>query len=336
MSLSETSNVTTATGARLSGPRATRVPSRILIILLCLTLVGIGAALFQAVRAERTARGQVELTTEVLAALRQSLRAGVDAETGQRGFLLTDNLAYLGPFSRGSEAWLPAIERLARALEGIATPAQARNVERMRELATAKLDELGRTISFVRSGAREDALALVRTDEGEELMDEFRSLVAQLEDEEETILRSGLEDARLVEARTIPLLGFLGAAVVCLVLLGFWLERRTVRAEVAAREAVEIQRARERSDLLARELNHRVENLFAVILSIVTLSGRGQTDVKAAVSAIRSRIHALSLAHAVSQGQLEAKIVSLREILLATLEPCFAGGGGTGNRVRCR
>ena len=312
--------------ARSTSARSTRVPSRVLIAVLYVVLAGIGIALFQSVGAERAAREQVALTTDVLRNLRTALRLGLDAETGQRGFLLTNDPAYLAPYERGAREWLGAIDALDRSLEGIATEGQAAAIERMRGLATAKLDEFARTIELARSGRRDEALALVASDEGQGLMNSFREEVAALEDEEQLILSAALARAELVEARTLPILAFLALAVIGLVVLGLWLERRTALAEAEAREADELRRARERSDLLTRELNHRVKNLFAVILSIVAPSGRGATDVKDLVRKIRERIHALSLAHAVSQGQLDQKLVGLRDVLAATLEPYIAVG----------
>lgn len=314
--------------SRLSAsPRATRIPSRVLIITLGIIMLAIGAALAHALFAERAARNQVELTTEILSLLRGTLRAGVDAETGQRGFLLTGQADYLEPFRRGEAIWLPTIDRLDKKLSGIATPSQEQALIRIRDLATRKLAELNQTIELATANRQAEALAVVQTDEGQEIMEDFRLIVAQLEDEEQVLLADALNNARVVEARTIPILVFLGLSIIGLVVLGFWLERRTAMAEAAARDIAAVRQARERSDLLARELNHRVKNLFAVIISIVGLSGRGETDVKKVVTGIRSRIHALSLAHAVSQGQLDTKIVELRDVLSATLEPYDDGDG---------
>ena len=320
--------------ARLANAfRSTRVPSRVLVAVLCAVLAGIWLALFQAIGAERAARGQVSLTTEVLRQLRTSLRAGLNAETGQRGFLLTGDPLYLDAYDRGARLWLGTIDELDETLAPVATEAQAAAIERMRALATAKLDELARTIDLTREGRRDEALALVRTDEGKRLMDAFRDEVASLEDEEQLILSGALVRAEIVEARALPILAILALSVVGLLMLGLWLERRAALAESAVREADDLRRAHERSDLLARELNHRVKNLFAVILSIVTLSGRGATDAGEVVRKIRARIHALSLAHAVSQGQLEQKLVDLADVLSATLEP-YLDPSRDGGRVR--
>ena len=277
----------------MTGAVVGRIPSLLLIAVLCLVLLGIAAALVQTLDTERRARAQVEQTTEVLSVLRASLRAGLDAETGQRDFLLTNDPSYLVPYERGSQAWLPALDRLERAMDDVAEPEKRAVVTQMILLAEAKLDELARTIALARDGQFDAALALVRTDEGKDLMAEFRALVSQLEDAEETVLRAALEDASAVEVRTLPILITLSVAVVGLVVLGFWLERRATRAETVAREAEELERARVRSDLLARELNHRVKNLFAVILSIVSLTGRGKTDVEEVLSGVRWRVRSV-------------------------------------------
>ena len=308
-------------------PRSTRVPSRVLIALLCAVMAGIAIALFQSVRAERAAREQVELTTDVLQHLRTSLRTALDAETGQRGYLLTNDPVYLDPYERAERQWLASIDALEDTLGSVATPEQTAAIGRMRTLATAKLVELARTIEIARAGDTEEALRIVTSDEGRRLMSRFRDEVAALEDQEQLILATFLARAEVVEARTLPILVALAVSVIGLVVLGLWLERRTALAEADAREADELRRARERSDLLARELNHRVKNLFAVVLSVVSLSGRGATDVKDVVRKIRERVHALSLAHAVSQGQLDQKLVGLRDVLSATLEP-YAGADG--------
>ena len=110
-------------------------------------------------------------------------------------------------------------------------------------------------------------------------------------------------------------------------------ERLRAEANLRRREA---ERARDRSDLLARELNHRVKNLFAIVSSVVVLSGRNAPEAKATVDAIRQRINALALAHTVTQGlatpgseegdQSDGETVSLDALVRATLAPHDQGG----------
>ncbi|MEM9795944.1 MAG: CHASE3 domain-containing protein [Pseudomonadota bacterium] len=284
-------------------------------------MIGLGAALTQAIQAEQRARAQVESTNNILGLLRRSLRAGIDAETGQRGFLLTEDESYLAPFTRAEQDWPNLVAELGRAIGPSATPAQKENVARMAVVADAKISELRRTIAMVRAGQSDAAATLVSSNLGQDLMQEFRALVRNLEDEEEAILRDALSNAARIERRTLPILGFLGLAILALVLVGFRLERRLAFAEFQARDTEALRRMQARSDLLAKELNHRVKNLFAVILSIISLSGRGKKDVRTTVADIRARVHALSLAHTVSQGNGDDAIVALADVLQATLGP---------------
>ncbi|MCP1199353.1 sensor histidine kinase [Notoacmeibacter sp. MSK16QG-6] len=295
--------------------------SRILVLTLCAIFAGIGAALFQTVAAERAAREQLSNTAAILSQLRNVLRMGLDAETGQRGFLLTYDLGYLQPYDRANREWLPAIQKLRLALGDDLTVTQLAAIDQIQSAATAKLEELTQTVSLARQDRRDDALALVETDEGKRLMDQFRSSVDALEEEEQAILSNELQRVASVEARTLPILLGLTLAVIALVVAGLRFERRMQVAEIKADEAEELRQARERSDLLARELNHRVKNLFAVVLSIVSLTARNEKDAKELSRKIKARIHALSLAHSVGQGQLDFHVAELGEILQATLEP---------------
>jgi len=307
--------------------RLTRAPSRILIVLLCAVLFGIGVVLVQTVSSERRARAQVEVTTNVLMLLRRSLLAGIDAETGQRGYLLTGDPVFLEPYERGSDAWLPTIAALRPVLEDASGPEQEIALARLEQLATAKLALMDQTIDLARSGSRDDALARLAEMTGKLIMDEYRATTSALEEQQAASQQLATDQARVVEARAVPIISLLGGSIIGLIIVGLWLERRAARAEAAAREAKQLRQAHDQSRLLARELNHRVKNLFSVILSIVTLSGRGETDARRVVSNISSRIYGLSLAHAVSQGQSRAEIVQLDELIAALLKP-YAGEQG--------
>ena len=107
---------------------------------------------------------------------------------------------------------------------------------------------------------------------------------------------------------------------------GIVLAMRASRAEALAGRAQELEEARDRADLLARELNHRVKNLFAVIRSLVKLSAMGQDDVPLLVRELDQRIAALAAAHTVSLGCESTDGGPLGEILGAVLSPYPAEG----------
>ena len=157
-------------------------------------------------------RGPRPSTPSTIRALDGLQRSLLDAETGQRGFLLTGNEQYLQPFESG----LQRSERELSKLEALLPPVE---VIALRQLGRAKTAELRRTIDLGRGGQREAALAIVNSDIGKKLMDEVRALVARLSASEEAA------QARTDEAASAGLTWSLvidGVAGVGLALLLTW------------------------------------------------------------------------------------------------------------------
>ena len=100
-----------------------------------------------------------------------------DAETGQRGYLLTGREAYLAPYEAAEARLAADFARLEQAVPPDAATqgaAQGR-IARMRGLAEAKMAELRETIALYQSGAVEAAVEAVRTDRGQRDMDALRA-----------------------------------------------------------------------------------------------------------------------------------------------------------------
>ena len=133
---------------------------------------------------------------------------------------------------------------------------------------------------------------------------------------DEAALRTAAAEARVVPA-LLGLAGILFAALG----LGLWQVVRTARIEEAAANAAAIAEARDRADLLAHELNHRVKNLFAVILAIVKMSGRNTPEAAPVLERISGRIHALVRAHDVSQGRSDTAGIALAALIQTAVAP---------------
>jgi PAS domain S-box-containing protein len=87
----------------------------------------------------------------------------------------------------------------------------------------------------------------------------------------------------------------------------------------------ERRRIKEQRDLLVRELDHRVKNLFAIMSGIVTLSSRSAGSLDEMKAAIMGRLMALAKAHSlVSPPHSGAGIVAAATSLLALLEAVTA------------
>ena len=276
---------------------------------------------YQTVEAERAQRVQVERTVEVLEELRLVNRAVLSGETGQRGYLITLDRRYLAPYQQGREQIGPALDRIRELLGVDATVRQTELVDQIDALARAKFDEMANSVELLENGRLLDARRDVLTDEGVETMERLGRSIREMENIESEILADRITEAARTEARVLPLLGALLVLLVLAMIAGTRLVGRAARAEAEAAQAALVSEARDRADLLARELNHRVKNLFAVILAIVQMSARDKPEAKEVTESIAQRIRALLTAHEVSQGELERPVASLRALVETSLAP---------------
>lgn len=106
-------------------------------------------------------------------------------------------------------------------------------------------------------------------------------------------------------------------------------------ASKIARDITERQRAQERQQLLLREMNHRVKNLFAVTSSIINLNSRSASSAPELAAAVTSRLNALSRAHSLTMVVSEAAEyaddigVTLHGLAEAILSPYDQGSGAS-------
>ena len=157
-----------------------------------MVLAGV-AAIFMAVRASELDRLVAE-TFETRSEAQRLLSSLQDAETGQRGFLLTLDETYLAPFHFGEQA-IPSL--LAGLMERISgNPEQLQHLNAVRGLAQAKLNELRQTIDLAHQGQLPEALGVVKTHRGKELMDDIRVQLDAFSAEVFERLGARLESAR--------------------------------------------------------------------------------------------------------------------------------------------
>jgi two-component sensor histidine kinase len=286
-----------------------------------LSLLAAVLLIFQTVEAERSERAQARRTSEVLAELVNINRAMLNAETGQRGYLITLDERYLGPYRLAREQYRPALARLRQLVGEEASPRQSELLDQIENLAVSKFAETSESVALIRSGELLEARTRILTDEGEEVMERLRASVRELESIEQHQLDEATADTARAEGRVVPLLAALSALLLIALVLGYRLVGRAARADAEAEQAAVIAEARDRADLLARELNHRVKNLFAVILAIVRMSGKDKPEAKPVVDRITERIQALLAAHEVTQGSRDAGGAPLRALIETAVRP---------------
>jgi signal transduction histidine kinase len=132
-------------------------------------------------------------TLAVKAGTARILTLTQDAETGQRGFLLTGEERYLAPYIEGRANALQAVGDVARLTAD--NPRQQTELATLRGLVAGKLAELDRTVAARRAGDAAGAVAMVRTGRGQALMEQIRTSIARIEAEEDVLLRGREADA---------------------------------------------------------------------------------------------------------------------------------------------
>lgn len=301
--------------------RAPRIPTLALFAVVALALIGTFSLIIATVEVERTQRQQAARTSGIIASLDEIVRATMSGETGQRGYFITSDTRYLEPYREGQGRYAAGMRALRDRMGPDLPAEQANLLAEIARLGDAKWAEMAGVVDLVEQRRIPDAHARLLSDEGQLAMNGLRKAVARLEDIERVRLDQAAQRAANAEARILPSLAALFVVIVCALALGLWQAIRKAEAEALAEGAAAIAEARDRADLLAKELNHRVKNLFAVILAIVKMSARGDAAAAPAVDRIAKRIHALVTAHEVTQGSGKDQTVDLAELIGKVIAP---------------
>ena len=136
----------------------------------------------------------MERTTQAIRAINEVLAAVKDAETGQRGFLITGDVNYLQPYQT-------AIASLDRRLSTLKTlmggdVQDQERTQQLSELVHQKLQELDHTIELYKSGRNEAAIASVRMDTGKSIMDNIRQLASDMLDRQDQLFEARRRTSR--------------------------------------------------------------------------------------------------------------------------------------------
>ncbi|BCQ26201.1 CHASE3 domain-containing protein [Caballeronia sp. NK8] len=131
-------------------------------------------------------RDWIEHTYQVMSTLETTLQLMTDAETGQRGYILTVNEAYLRPYLQAIDDVRVQPAKLRTLVRD--SPAQLARVDALDLALTDKLSELARTLSVVREQGTAQARAMILSDVGLERMNRIRMLIAQMRPSETGLL----------------------------------------------------------------------------------------------------------------------------------------------------
>jgi signal transduction histidine kinase/ActR/RegA family two-component response regulator len=266
-----------------------------MIFALLALLLGIVSITWLSAKHQSDADLLVRHSFEVERHITQAFSSLQDAETGQRGYLLTGEAAYLAPYTE-------AVPQIGREIDTLArlTGDNARQQERvavLREAAKAKLAELAETVAKARAGDRRTALSIVDSDVGKAEMDRFRRTAAAMAAEEARLLAQRQQELAGAQTRTKLIIL---AAVVAIFLLGatIYLSISRVAGVLTAKNAALTDEINTRRNLQAQLVQsqkmeaigqltggvaHDFNNMLAIVMGALNLLqlrlAKGDTNV---------------------------------------------------------
>jgi len=184
------------------------VPAVVVLVFAGLVYVGLSAQV--------EGRAEVAHTHRVIESVERVLARLTDAETGQRGYLLTGRGDYLEPYLAAERDATAALDSLRPLLAGRAN--QLTRLDTLSAFAGKKFAEIDTTIAMARTGHRDSALMIVGSNRSKAFMDGARRVAAAMEQSETTLLaaRTASETrlARLI--RLVLIVGSLAAVLTAL------------------------------------------------------------------------------------------------------------------------
>jgi signal transduction histidine kinase/CHASE3 domain sensor protein/DNA-binding response OmpR family regulator len=274
-------------------------------------------------------------TYQALAELNQVLAALKDAETGQRGYLLTNETRYLEPYNQAIATMNQRLAQLRRLTAGNAK--QQTNLDQLEPLVAQKLAELKTTIELRQTRGAEAALKVVRSNEGKRLMDQTRLLAGRIEAEEQGLLQARSQAAKQFSDQTLNSILFgVPLGFVLLAAVGILLNRhisnplwRVTQAIQSAADGdfsskLEVRSRADEIGMLAQNFNQMLSNLHQTTqhnteqtwlksnLAEIGLTLQGQRSLEQVATLVLSKLAGLVNAH---QGVFYSVVATEHPIL---------------------
>jgi len=181
-------------------------------------------------------------------------RRVVDAESGQRGYLLTGRREYLEPYRDAFDDIDAALKWLTAYYAN--DPQEAQAMKTLKTLVQRKLSELEATMRLYDEGRTEAWRSVLLTDIGKEQMDEIRRVSEQLLAAETRKVAAGRND--VFDTLMLNRIGVATMSAISLLALGMYL-RQTAALDAHRREREQVVEAER--DRLEREVERRTAQL---------------------------------------------------------------------------
>ncbi|HKP66995.1 MAG TPA: CHASE3 domain-containing protein [Casimicrobiaceae bacterium] len=234
------------------------LPLRVLLPLALGVIVSLGVLGFAEIGYRRLefANRAMSAALEMETAVNETLALIGEAESGQRGFLLTGDPSYLKPYNAALPKIDHAFGRLRDLVNSNGTAVMNDHATQLNALIGKKLNELESTLALNERSGREAAFQLIDTGLGQRLMDEIRVQAQSILDElRESSQRGGARWARDIEFGRVGMLT-MTAFTIALLFVVLMLARREISSREAKRRMLVEEQRR-----LEHEVATRTEEL---------------------------------------------------------------------------
>jgi len=195
-----------------------------------LVLAGMVLLLLRDFRRSQEAEHLVAHTYQVMNSAESVLSAMKDAESGERGYMLTGDKRYLAPYNSAIAALPIGLKELKDQTSD--NPHEQVRLGEINRLTDERLSVLKHAIELRTASKVDAALALVRYGRGEPSMDQLRSSLDAVMSEERRLLAERTARVKVEASRGHWVLGLGSAAMILLlVFASMVIERETVRRE---------------------------------------------------------------------------------------------------------
>ncbi|PST85142.1 histidine kinase [Pedobacter yulinensis] len=239
------------------------------------------------------ASGMVTKTNDILRNLEQILSTLKDAETGQRGYLLTGDKAFLEPYNGASDRAQLLLNQVETKTAD--NPLQQKNIAVLREIIVKRLDILRQSIAARANGIGIANSTLIT---GKEYMDEARAVVTAMAAEERRLLAERTADQTKL-ARYTPVLIVI-AALLSVLITSFFYYRVSNDFDARMKLANELDRKN-------REIDRRIAAIQAVAAQISSGDYNirmDQADIKDGLGSLAGSMNAMAQSLQESFGRL--------------------------------